>query len=308
MINHNNRIRIRLAKLDRRLTSNIARRIASGQHAIVPFWAGISYISGLCEVRPPSRRLMGSARFRNVACEGDSFEMYGVSQTSPGDNSKLIGALSGNPALPDAIRQLFVNKHVQSNLGEFSHIILLHGIYQEISRINSFSNRPLSSWVPCAGGRRKDEEVIQSCNREAEQKGTLSSWRNAALDCVDVLHWDANATIAKLAGAEHPAVLHLHFSRVVLLTPHESIRTLSQLLVRIAQSPDATSAAALQMDYVEAGKEVIHWAQRDEVSGSLSAPTSHDPEGWMSILIVLIAQSTARSAPLRMLALAHPSL
>lgn len=94
---------------------------------------------------------------------------------------------------------------------------------------------------------------------------TFASWRNASLDCVDVLHWAANGKIAQLAGAEHPTVLHLHMSRVVLLSPYESIRKLALSIVSIAQATVLETSVPGGEAGREAEREVLQWAQRDEV-------------------------------------------
>ena len=101
---------------------------------------------------------------------------------------------------------------------------------------------------------------------EKQRQLAISSWRNAALDCIDVLHWDANGTIAKLKGAEHPTVLHLHLSRVILLAPHQEIRRHAARLVAAASSSrDATENDEGRFDGTDTRKGILQWLHHDEV-------------------------------------------
>jgi hypothetical protein len=124
-----------------------------------------------------------------------------------------------------------------------------------------------------------------------------SNWRNAALDCVDTLHWAANATIASLLGAEHPTVLHLHFSRVVLLVPRDMLITLARYL----EAPESVrKIAANQQKALQAEREISEWAQQDGVS-----QLQHPRETYANRSTV---ESTARCSALWLLPLAHPPL
>lgn len=152
------------------------------------------------------------------------------------------------------------------DLGEFSRILLLHGVYQEVARVKEYFDRPLATWVPSAQRilSKFDAQEEAPTNSSPQGRITFTSWRNAALDCVDVLHWAANGTIAQLAGAEHPTVLHLHFSRVVLLAPHDKILTLARSIAPSYKGASGiTSPTREEAIHVE--REIVHWAQRDEV-------------------------------------------
>jgi hypothetical protein len=182
----------------------------------------------------------------------------------------------GNPSLASAVQSIFVEKSVKSDVGEFARILILHGVYQEIFQIKSYCSRPLSSWIPSAqqvppatrpgqGERHASTSQQASDRRWLPENSTFASWRNASLDCVDVLHWAANGTIALLSGAEHPTVLHLHMSRVVLLAPFSSIRTLALSVASLARPAVVGLEFPSKAQGLEAEKEVLRWAQRDEV-------------------------------------------
>jgi len=173
------------------------------------------------------------------------------------------------------VQTLFVEKEVDKEIGEFGRILILHGVYQEIFHVKAYLDRPLSSWVPAAQRRPKEvsnanESIVQS--EPPYISPGLASWRNAGLDCVDVLHWAANGKIARLSGAEHPTVLHLHMSRIILLAPYEAIQTLALSIASLAQPRTEGLRVPTKEQALEAELEVLKWAQRDEVSFSLSNP------------------------------------
>ncbi|KAF2024026.1 hypothetical protein EK21DRAFT_79588, partial [Setomelanomma holmii] len=144
-------------------------------------------------------------------------------------------------------------------------------VYREIFQLKDCFARPLGKWVPFMQQALDDSATRKNTSAlDANGQSLLSSWRNAALDGVDVLHWAANATIALHAGAEHPFVFHLHFSRTVLLAPFDQIYTLGSSIASV--SPDL---AFVQMDppsgqkFADAEHEVLEWAQRDQYKARL---------------------------------------
>ncbi|KAF4995632.1 hypothetical protein FGRMN_5024 [Fusarium graminum] len=182
------------------------------------------------------------------------------SQTCSLDWSKLYRRVEDNPSLSSAVNTIFRDRTAKVDLGEFSRILLLHAVYQEYSSVNTYFKRPLSSWMPQNNPERQTED-INLLNSD-------SNWRNAALDCVDTLHWAANATIASLLGAEHPTVLHLHFSRVVLLVPRTMLMTLANYL----KAPEGEKKmASNQQKALQAEREISEWAQQDVSKARLAA-------------------------------------
>lgn len=196
--------------------------------------------------------------------------------TSAHEWAELFQRTDRNPSLQSAVRKLFLERKVKSDLGESSRILLLHGVYREIDQVKSYFQRPLSSWIPSAQQVPRTDLASRGHLRETELSSekwlnelpTFAAWRNAALDCVDVLHWAANGTIALLSGAEHPTVFHLHFSRVILLVPHRDILTL--VLFTVGSAADISKIPTRE----EAGaaeQEILRWAQRDESKARLAA-------------------------------------
>ncbi|KAM0263258.1 hypothetical protein ACHAPA_008872 [Fusarium lateritium] len=181
-------------------------------------------------------------------------------QTSSSDWAQAYRRVNSNPTLETALGELFRERTAKTDLGEFSRIVLLHAVYQEYTNVNTYCKRPLSSWIPQNNPERHSDEthLLQLSH---------SNWRNAALDCFDTLHWAANATIASLLGAEHPTVLHLHFSRVVLLVPRTAIVTLAKYL----QEPEHLRNAERQQGALQAEREISEWAQQDGSKARLAA-------------------------------------
>lgn len=179
----------------------------------------------------------------------------------------------GIPTLASATVSLFREKQVMPDLGQFSQVILLHGVYREIFQLKDCFARPLGNWIPSIQQPAIDnyDNPISQPIADRGGKSLLNSWRNAALDCVDVLHWAANGTIALQAGAEHPTVLHLHLSRTILLAPFDRFQTLADSVLSLA--PDFSSrvlSVTSRKQVVEAERDILEWAQRDQCKARLA--------------------------------------
>lgn len=184
----------------------------------------------------------------------------------------------GNPSLSEATNELFQDKSVRPNLGEFSHCIILHEVYNEIAKITTFNSRQLASWTPTSESRsvfpvsaskllNPGIRKLTVLGHSIQYSNAISDWRNAALDCVDVLHWAANAKIASLSGAEHPMVLHLHYSRIVLLVPRVALMTIAESVLPLSNDNEASVRRPHSQKAVEAAEHLIReWTQRDSVS------------------------------------------
>ncbi|KAH9871555.1 hypothetical protein J1614_005810 [Plenodomus biglobosus] len=192
---------------------------------------------------------------------------------SPKDWTELSGRhLSDVPSLSTAVMQIFTKKHMSTGLDQFSCLLLLHGVYREIFQLKDCFARPLSGWVPSMQlvnnptNGSKNESVP-----DPTWRSLLSSWRNASLDCVDVLHWAANGTIAQHAGVEHPTVLHLHLARTILLAPFEEIQLLSASIAASAQEADVEKPRIPCVQAtLDAERAVLNWAQRDQYKARLA--------------------------------------
>ncbi|KAJ5783004.1 hypothetical protein N7457_004778 [Penicillium paradoxum] len=134
-----------------------------------------------------------------------------------------------NESLHDAVHILYIEKRVISGIGEFSHILLIHALYHRLWEVGDYFRRPLSFWNPTAK-KQSRETAIPTGSVWLPGIPSYSKWRNSACDCLDILHWTANSTVAKAAGLEHPTVLHLHAARLFLLAPYREVRSLATAL------------------------------------------------------------------------------
>ncbi|KAI9370595.1 fungal-specific transcription factor domain-containing protein [Aspergillus egyptiacus] len=132
-------------------------------------------------------------------------------------------------SLYDAVLTLYIEKKLVPEIGEFSHILLIHALYHRMWEVGDYFRRPLSFWNPTA---RKQSRKLAIPSGSVWLPGipSYSKWRNSACDCLDILHWTANGAIAKANGHEHPTILHLHTARIILLAPFREIRLLVDLL------------------------------------------------------------------------------
>ncbi|KAL2821597.1 fungal-specific transcription factor domain-containing protein [Aspergillus granulosus] len=132
-------------------------------------------------------------------------------------------------SLYDAVLTLYIEKRLVPDIGEFSHVLLIHALYHRMWEVGDYFRRPLSFWNPTAK-KQSRKLAIPSGSVWLPGIPSYSKWRNSACDCLDILHWTANGKIAKANGHEHPTILHLHTARIILLAPFREIRLLVQLL------------------------------------------------------------------------------
>lgn len=170
--------------------------------------------------------------------------------------------LLGNESLYNAVHILYIEKKLVPGIGEFSHILLIHALYQRMWEVGDYFRRPLSFWNPTAK-KQSCETAIPTGSVWLPGIPSYSKWRNSACDCLDILHWAANSTIAKAAGLEHPTVLHLHTARLVLLAPFREIRSLANSLVT-DRSQWSKRQQALEWQYI------WRWVKHDQYKARLS--------------------------------------
>lgn len=134
-----------------------------------------------------------------------------------------------SPTLNEALQALYIEKHLPKDRGEFARILLIHGLYHRMWEVGDYLSNPLSHWEPTAS-RQATSDVLPSTPIWLPSIPTFTRWQNSACDCLDVLHWQANATIGQASGLEHPTVLHLHAARIILLAPHAEITNLAKAM------------------------------------------------------------------------------
>lgn len=167
-----------------------------------------------------------------LPCKEDTWQAEETQNMQPPTNQ---------PTLEKVLRVLYVEKRLLKNTGDFARVLLIHGLYCQTWDVGTILNRPLLRWTPSS---QKGDAESHDLTGPAwlPQIPLYNQWRNAACDCLDVLHWIANSDIAK-AGTENSTVLHLHFARIVLLAPYEAVRNMAEILVSGDDVRDGGGAA-----------------------------------------------------------------
>lgn len=140
--------------------------------------------------------------------------------------------------LNKALQELYIEKKMQRDRGEFARIVTIHGLYHQLWSVSDFYASPLASWNPVA--ERQPRANLPEDPVWLPAVPGFAKWQNSTCDALDVLHWQANAAIEQAVGFEPSTVLHLHFARVVLLAPLEQIARLARHESGLERlSPDA---------------------------------------------------------------------
>jgi hypothetical protein len=156
---------------------------------------------------------------------------------------------------------MYTEKRVQPGTGEFGRIILIHAIFHQTWEVARFHQRPLNNFQPSAFGDGR-ASTLKMDEIWLPDHEVFSKWRNIACDCLDLLHWAANSTIA-LRGVEHATVCHLHTARLILLTPYTHIRTLAFSLV-------GDNTPLVGQPNVIARQQIWRWVNNDQHKARLS--------------------------------------
>lgn len=150
---------------------------------------------------------------------------------------------------------MYTEKRVQPGTGEFGRIILIHAILHQTWEVARFHRRPLNNFQPSAFGNGR-APTLKMDEIWLPDHEVFSKWRNSACDCLDLLHWAANSTIA-LLGVEHATVCHLHTARLILLTPYTHIQTLAFSLV-------GDNVPLVGQGNVNARQQIWRWVNNDQ--------------------------------------------
>ena len=175
---------------------------------------------------------------------------------------KLFTNYSLPPSLQDALQELYIDKKLPRDRGEFARIIMIHGLFQRTWEVERYLSNPLSHWAPTAK-RQSSKDILPAEPISLLSLPAYTKWQNSVCDCIDILHWQANATIGQERGLEHPTVAFLHLSRVVLLTP---INTIVRYAKNLANGNTSTSS------HISSDKKSLQqWATQGQFKSRLSA-------------------------------------
>lgn len=175
---------------------------------------------------------------------------------------RSFGDARRQPSLNQALQELYVDKRLPRDRGEYARILIIHGLYHRLWEVGQYLSDPLSHWEPTAR-RQSSSELLPQEPIWLPGVPTFMKWQNSACDCLDVLHWQANATIGQASGLEHPTVLHLHTARIVLLTPYAEI-------VHLARSMSGRHGEVASASLASDKKLVQRWAVQHQFKARLA--------------------------------------
>lgn len=157
--------------------------------------------------------------------------------------------------LVEALEILRLRKTLPSNMGDLATNMLIFAICRQTRETSAIPHQielnicsPTEKQQPHSHRSPQVELAVQS----------VSKWRDSACDCLDILHWDANATVAHNRGWESATIFHLHLARLLILVPIHHIQRL---------------AAPQHADYVgyKSSKDyVVRWTRFDQYKARLS--------------------------------------
>jgi hypothetical protein len=180
--------------------------------------------------------------------------------------------LSPSPTLIEALQQLHVDKWLPRERGEFARVLMIHALLQRSWEVEAYYKNPLSHWDPVAH-RQESADVLPSGAIWLPAIPAFTKWQNSACDALDVLHWQANATIGQSSGLEHPTVLHLHVARVVLLAPYLDIvaHVESMTGVSVSETQEETYGLRTVNHSSSAALSIRRWAINHQYKARLAA-------------------------------------
>ncbi|KUL89489.1 hypothetical protein ZTR_04382 [Talaromyces verruculosus] len=157
----------------------------------------------------------------------------------------------------DALEILYLEKKMPPNLGDLATNMLILGICRRTREATIQSQTKLTTWSPTAKQQHHSHRGTQ-VESWPPALPSVSKWRNSACDCLDILHWEANATVAHTRGWENPTIFHLHLARLLILVPIHHIQRL------------ATPSKSDYAGYKTSKHHVVRWANFDQFKARLS--------------------------------------
>lgn len=128
--------------------------------------------------------------------------------------------------LLQGLETLYIEKKLIPGTSEFGKVLLIYGICRRTKEVCHQSRTQLTTWSPSARPQSR-QDFQQKDETWPPSSELLSQWRNSACDCLDIIHWSANSKAVAAWGWEHSTILHLHLSRIFILTPLAHIQKLA---------------------------------------------------------------------------------
>lgn len=196
-----------------------------------------------------------------LPCTDDMFEAVDA------ESWQVIEAKHTPVTFQEALTNLYVDKTLVSNLGDLGHILLIYGIIQRTREVHDLVQQPMSLIEPSAERRRSSEMILQT--DWAPNIPLYLKWRNSGCDCLDILHWQANAAIGLAGGLEPTKVMHLHFARVLMLVPLHDLLGLARLIDSSFRS--AVASGTNPPEEMKFKRNIQRWAISDQYKARLAA-------------------------------------
>lgn len=177
-----------------------------------------------------------------------------------------------NISLVKAMAELYIDKTLPQDRGEFARVLMIHALFHRLWEVERSLSNPLSWWEPSVQ-RQQSATVLPQEPVWLSSVPSYVAWQNTSCDALDILHWQANATIGQASGMEHSTVLHLHLARVILLVPCEALIGLAQALSGIQLNGNARTnmdGSARPMDSSQA-RTLSRWATAHQYKARLAA-------------------------------------
>ncbi|KAM0229123.1 hypothetical protein ACHAP5_011762 [Fusarium lateritium] len=165
----------------------------------------------------------------------------------------------------EALNLLYMEKRQPPNLTEFGNIILIYAVCRRTKEATYHHETELSRWTPVAHVEPRIESTFVSESWPPSLQ-IVTRWRNSACDSFDILHWPANGKAANAGGSEHPTILHLHLSRLYILSPSKYLQKIAGAAV-LLRSADGIHN---NVEYSEACSHLHRWANIDQYKARLS--------------------------------------
>ncbi|KAJ4108257.1 hypothetical protein NW760_003428 [Fusarium oxysporum] len=243
---------------------NLISRIHSGQEVMME-WALYQRLALIEECRTMDLLSQTPPQTADTPVQNGDVAVTGWMQTQ----SKLrTGLMIWNIRIVtvlEALHILYMEKRQPSNLTEFGNIVLIYAVCARTKEAAYQYGTALSRWTPVAHVEPRKESVSMTETWPPTLE-MVTRWRNSACDAFDILHWKANGKAANAGGTEHPTILHLHLSRLYILTPTKHFQKVAASAVLRQNDNELQN----NMEYSEACNHIQRWANIDQYKARLS--------------------------------------
>ncbi|RYC88053.1 hypothetical protein BFJ63_vAg9076 [Fusarium oxysporum f. sp. narcissi] len=247
---------------------NLISRIHSGQEVMME-WALYQRFALIEECRTMDLLSQTPPQTADTPVQNGDVAVTGWMQTQSKLRTGLMIWIYSRDAhqvtVLEALHLLYMEKRQPSNLTEFGNIVLIYAVCARTKEAAYQYGTALSRWTPVAHVESRKESVSMTETWPPTLE-MVTRWRNSACDAFDILHWKANGKAANAGGTEHPTILHLHLSRLYILTPTKHFQKVAASAVLRQNDNELQN----NMEYSEACNHIQRWANIDQYKARLS--------------------------------------